>query len=137
MAKDVSDVLNTLKPLRGKLPKKVPPYLQKDWDLFMSAIDDTFSALEASAGSGDASKLRADYDALKKKINAAVALAVSNIPKARAAQAKMMTAANKIGAIVKDKQSEKESKAVGDAVMMYAPIANREFSLIETPVPIP
>jgi hypothetical protein len=137
MAKDVSEVLKTLQPLRAKLPKKVPPYLQKDWDVFMSAVDDTFDAMDAATGPGDTIKLRADYDALKKKMNTAVAAAIANIPKARAAQAKMMTAANKIGAIVKDKQGEKESKAVGQAIMAYAPYAMREFSGLETPTLIP
>ena len=137
MAKDVAEVLNTLKPLRAKLPKKVPPYLQKDWDILLGAVDDTFAALQAAGGAADTTKLRADYDALKKKLNALTTAAMANIPKARAAQARMMTAANKIGAIVKDKQNEKESKAVGQAIMAYAPYANREFSSLETPTLIP
>src|SRR5664280_1659791 len=131
MAKDAIDVLNTLKPLRAKLPKKVPPYLQKDWDAFLSAIGDTFDALEAAAGSGDEAKARADFEALKKKINTSVNAARANIPKARTAQAEMMKLANKIGAVVKDKQNEPASKDVGRAIMGYAPFAMREFTGLE------
>lgn len=137
MAKDVADVLKTLKPLRAKLPKKVAQYLQKDWDVLMAGVDDTFTALEAAVGTADTARLRADYDVLKKKLNAASAAAMANIPKARAAQAKMMTAANQVGAIIKDRQDDKDAKLVRQAIMAYVPYAMREFSGLETPTLIP
>ena len=143
MAKNASDVLNKLKPLQAKLPKKVAPFLQKDWDILYAAAKETVDALQKAADSSEtkaradlATKLR-EIATLKTTINDGVKSAKWEIGRARTAQASMLKVANSLGQAIKDKKDDAGAKEVGRAIGAYANVAVGEFSGLESPELLP
>jgi|NGEPerStandDraft_6_1074524.scaffolds.fasta_scaffold07754_3 hypothetical protein len=140
MGKDAKSALATLKTPYQSLPKKAPPYLQKDWDDFVKASDTYMTELARVIDPPDISQSRtiyvtkkAELTALRKKINDSVDKQAAALANVRSAMADILKSANKIGGIVKDKTNEPQSTALGKAIMAFAPLAQRESQGVESP----
>jgi hypothetical protein len=140
MGKNAKDALGVVKPIFEKLPKDVPPYLSADWKEFVKQAKTVVDELGKVVESADIVKARTDYDkaktllaSLKKKINDAVDSETTALSNARNAVGEMNKAGNKINAVVKDKQNEPKSAALGKAVSALAPIAQREAQSVDSP----
>jgi len=142
MPTDAKAVQTKLKPLRDKLPKTAPQYLQRDYATFTAKADALISALGNAGGDAKAAKDRQDYDKKKKelaelktKINDAVKQQQGELKSVHDAIPDLNKAASTLINVLKDKKDKAEVD-LKNAIMSFAQKAQAETNTIEDAAPL-
>jgi hypothetical protein len=142
MATDAGTANDKLKALRGKLPKTVQPYLQKDYSGFTLRVDALMDDLKKLDDGGQSAKDRADYATkkqdlakLKDKINDAAKKQKALVSSLQGKAPDINKAATVLINILKDKKAKDEVELL-KAVMGFAQGAQQQTGNLEAPDPV-
>ncbi len=139
---DAKWALDRLTPLRGKLPRSVPQYLQSDYADFTKKVDALIAALK-SVGSGDQiqkdqttyNNKKKELDELKRKVNNAIGDQQSKISDIRNSISDINKSGTKLNGILKDKKEKAEQDLMKN-ISSFASNAQMIIVAIEPPAPI-